>query len=304
MRIGDRELPSPVLLAPMAGVTDPPFRRLCLAMGAGAAVGEMVACAPGLRDTELSRRRFAAEGEPFPVVQLLGAEPAAMADAARYAAERGAACVDINFGCPARTVCGKACGAAVMADPRLAAAVMQAVREAVEVPVTVKMRLGWDEAHVNAPEIAAAAESLGLAAVTVHGRTRSQRFGGKAGYEVIQSVANALRIPVIANGDVDSPDKAIAVLAFTGAAGVMVGRAAYGNPWIFRDISRALRGERPLAPDPAARLADVAAHLDAHLAYWGGGERAVRSFRKHLRWYALREACRCGGALREACRCG
>ncbi len=290
MQIGPNKLVNPVILAPMAGVTDAPFRRICLELGAGLVVSEMVSARDDLRGTDLSRRRYEPDPwNPIPVVQLLGAEPGAMAEAARYAEDHGAAVVDINFGCPARKVCGMACGSAIMSDEPLARSILQAVAAAVRIPVTVKMRTGWDAGHKNAIEIARAAEDAGFAAVTIHGRTRTDLFKGEAEYGTIAQAVRALSIPVVANGDIASPQKAARVMEQTGAAAVMIGRAACGNPWLLGRVGAVLSGQRDSGgPERHAAGETVLRHWRYHLQYWGDSLGAVRTFRKHGRWYLER----------------
>lgn len=285
LKIGPHEIAVPVAVAPMAGMTDMPFREICREMGAGYAVGEMTASKAELRDTKKSQTRWACEGESgLKVVQLLGADPAMMADAARYAADSGADVVDINMGCPAKKVLQAACGSALMRDEALVARILEAVTAASPVPVTLKIRTGWDGEHRNAVEIARIAEAAGIALLTVHGRTREQRFTGHAEYKTIARVKAAVSIPVIANGDIDSGARAKAVLEATGCDGVMVGRASYGNPWIFSEAAFAL-GYRDYfeAPCLAERERVVLEHLDRHVDFYGESE--LRQFRKHLRHY-------------------
>ena len=290
MRIGSYALASPVILAPMAGITDAPYRRICLEQGAGLVVSEMVSARDDLRGTDLSRRRYEPDAwNPVPVVQLLGADPRAMAEAARYAQDAGFAVVDINFGCPARKVCGKACGSAIMGNEPLAREILEAVAKAVDVPVTVKMRTGWDGSHRNAIELAKAAEGAGFAAVTIHGRTREDLFRGTAEYRTIARAVRELSIPVVANGDIDGPQKALQVMKQTSAAGVMIGRAACGNPWLLGRIGTVLLGGAdPGEPDRKTAGRTVLRHLRYHLKYWGEGLAAVRTFRKHAGWYLAR----------------
>lgn len=306
LKIGPYVVESGLVLAPMAGVTDVPYRRVCRRMGAGLTVAEMAASDAHLRDSAMTQRRTRADADdPLPVVQLLGADPEEMARAAQIAQEGGARIVDINFGCPARMVCGKACGSAIMREPELARRIMRAVRQAVTLPVTVKMRTGWDDAHKNAADIARAAEQEGLAAVTVHGRTRAARFTGQSDALEIARVVRAVSIPVVANGDVLEPADVLALIEKTGAAGVMIGRGAYGNPWIFRRARALLAGDRdPGLPARSEAGGTVLEHFDAHVDYWvreeakGGDDEqlergrlaALRSFRKHARWYMTRFA--------------
>lgn len=290
MQIGPYHLDGNLVLAPMAGVTDAAFRVTCLNSGAAYAVGEMAASGTHLLQTEMTRRRYTCDGhEKFPVVQILGADPTEMAHAAALAQECGAAMVDVNFGCPARVVCGKACGSAVMRDPKLAGEILKAVSAAVTVPVSVKMRTGWDEKSKNAVEIAKMAQDAGFALVTIHGRTRAQRFAGSVNRDDIAAVVRALQIPVIANGDVRNPEDALSMIKSTGAAGVMIGRGAYGNPWLFTRAQALLDGKEDPGEPMAAAMRDVVlGHLSA--LFWGeqdpSREQAlVRTFRKHLRYY-------------------
>lgn len=276
----------------MAGVTDAAFRVICGRLGAAYAVGEMAASGTHLLETDMTRRRYACDArERFPVVQILGADVREMANAAALAQDCGASMVDVNFGCPARVVCGKACGSAVMRDPALAADILRAVAKAVTIPVSVKMRTGWDEATKTAVEIARAAQDVGFSLVTVHGRTRAQRFGGGVNRSDIAEVVRALDIPVLANGDVTTPEEALAMIAETGAAGVMIGRAACGNPWLFARAQAVLDGKPDPGSPEAARVRSV---VHEHLAALFENEAVedetretalVRTFRKHLRHY-------------------
>lgn len=290
MQIGPCKLSAPVVLAPMAGLTDAPFRRICLECGAGLVVGEMTSSEGRLRNTNVSQQRFTPDpADPLPVVQIVGADPAMMADAAAWAQKCGARIVDVNFGCPARAMCGKACGSAVMRDPALAREILQAVAQAVTIPVTVKMRSGWDAEHATALEIALAAQEAGFAAVTIHGRTRAQKFTGQAEYDTAKLLVDHLRIPVIVNGDIDTPTKAWTVLKATGAAGVMVGRAACGNPWLLGRVAAVCAGQDdPGEPDAAEVCRLASRHWQLHEAYWGCTVKAVRSFRRHLLAYSAR----------------
>ena len=288
MRIGLIELPNNLFVAPMAGVTDRPFRMLCRSLGAGYAVSEMVTSKRELWSSLKTSRRADHEGEAAPIaVQIAGVDPAEMADAARYNIDRGAQIIDINMGCPAKKVCNQWAGSALMQDEPLALAIVQAVVAAcapLHVPVTLKMRTGWCEAERNAVRIARAAESAGVAMVAVHGRTREQGYKGDAEYHTVAAVKAALRIPVVANGDVDSPAKAREVLQRTGADALMIGRAAQGRPWIFREIAHFLATGTLLAP-PRTREVQrwLTAHLHEHHRLYG--ERTgVRSARKHIGW--------------------
>ncbi len=286
MRIGPYSLRNKLVLAPMAGVTDRPFRQLCKALGAGMAVSEMVTSRPELRDSLKSRRRRDHEGEVEPrIVQILGAEPAAMAQAARENVAEGAQVIDINMGCPAKKVCNKAAGSALLQDEPLVREILEAVVGAVDVPVTLKIRTGVDREHKNALAIARLAEASGIQALAVHGRTRADLYKGEAEYETIRAIKAEVRIPVMANGDVDSPEKALAVLEATGADAVMVGRAAQGRPWIFREIEHFLATGKHLAapaPDEVARI--MLGHLENLYSFYGEFS-GVRVARKHISWY-------------------
>jgi len=273
----------------MAGVTDRPFRQLCKRLGAGYAVSEMVTSRPDLWDTLKTSRRANHEGEPGPIaVQIAGTEPQMMADAARYNIDRGAQIIDINMGCPAKKVCSKWAGSALMQDEVLALQIVSATVQACAphgVPVTLKMRTGWCHAEKNAVQLARAAEAAGVQMVTVHGRTREQGYKGNAEYDTIAAVKAALRIPVVANGDINSPEKARAVLAATGADAVMVGRAAQGRPWIFREIAHFLAtGDTLVQPLVAEVKLLLLAHLQDHYSLYGEFA-GVRTARKHIGWY-------------------
>ena len=270
----------------MAGVTDRPFRALCKRLGAGYAVSEMVASNPRLWDTGMSRRRIDHEGEIAPIaVQIAGADPLLMAEAARYNVERGAQIIDINMGCPAKKVCNAAAGSALLADEPLVAAILAAVVGAVAMPVTLKIRTGPRPDARNALTIARIAEDAGVQALTVHGRTRACAFVGAVEYDTIAAVKRAVRIPVIANGDIATPECAKAVLQHTGADAVMIGRAAQGRPWIFREIAHFLAtGEHLPPPTVAEARALIVAHLHDHYAFYGEVT-GLRTARKHLGWY-------------------
>ncbi|MCR5866739.1 MAG: tRNA dihydrouridine synthase DusB [Aquincola tertiaricarbonis] len=288
MKIGHVELPNRLFVAPMAGVTDRPFRMLCKQLGAGYAVSEMVTSKRELWKSLKTSRRADHTGESAPIaVQVAGVDPAEMADAARYNIDRGAQVIDINMGCPAKKVCNVWAGSALMRNEPLALRIVEAVVAACaprNVPVTLKMRTGWCDTERNAVTMARAAEAAGVAMVTVHGRTREQGYSGQAEYDTIAAVKTALSIPVVANGDIDSPEKARAVLAYTGADALMVGRAAQGRPWIFREIAHYLATGTLLPPPP---VADVRGWLVAHLLdHYGlyGEQSGVRSARKHIGW--------------------
>ncbi|PBS13268.1 tRNA dihydrouridine synthase DusB [Lysobacteraceae bacterium NML93-0792] len=287
MQIGPYRIEPNVVLAPMAGVTDKPFRQLCKRLGAGLAMSEMTISDPRFWQTEKSLRRMDHAGEPAPVgVQIAGTEPAMLAEAARYNVDHGAQIIDINMGCPAKKVCNAWAGSALMQDEALVARILDAVVRAVDVPVTLKIRTGWCAEHRNAPTIARIAEDAGIAALAVHGRTRDQHYTGTAEYDTIAAIKAALSIPVLANGDIDSPDKALAVLRHTGVDAVMVGRAAQGRPWIFREIAHFLATGEHLAPPTLEEIRDILlGHLDALHAFYGEVS-GVRIARKHLGWYA------------------
>lgn len=287
MQIGPYRIDPPVVLAPMAGVTDKPFRMLCKRLGAGLCVSEMTTSDPRFWNTPKSLRRMDHVGEPEPVsVQIAGTEPAQLAEAARYNAAHGAELIDINMGCPAKKVCNVAAGSALLRDEALVARILEAVVGAVDVPVTLKIRTGWCRETRNALTIARIAEASGIAALTIHGRTRNDFYEGEAEYATIAAVKAAVRIPVIANGDITSPQKAKAVLEATGADAVMVGRAAQGRPWIFREIAHFLATGTELPPVTLAEVRDVLiGHLE-HLHAFYGEPQGVRIARKHLGWYA------------------
>ncbi len=286
MQIGPYRLASRLVLAPMSGVTDRPFRTLCRRYGAALAVSEMVSSNPALRHDRKTLRRSDHAGEPEPrAVQILGNEPEAMADAARMNVDRGAQIIDINMGCPAKKVCQKAAGSALLRDERLVARILEAVVGAVSVPVTLKIRTGWDPAHRNAVTIAKIAENSGIDAITVHGRTRACGFSGQAEYLTIREIKQTVGIPVIANGDIDSPERAAAVLELTGADAVMIGRAALGNPWLFRRIDRFLCGSAQSAAPETEEIRNVVLdHLQGLYAFYGE-HLGVRIARKHVGWY-------------------
>ena len=286
MRIGPYVLPSRVLLAPMAGVTDRPFRVLCRSFGAALAPSEMITSDQRLWHTRKSRQRMNHDGEPEPrVVQLTGADPAALAEAARANVALGAQIIDLNMGCPAKKVCGRACGSALLTDEPLVARILEAVVRAVDVPVTLKIRTGWDREHRNGANIACIAESCGIAALAVHGRTRADLFEGTAEYHTIRDIKSRVRMPVFANGDIDTPQKAREVLDFTGADGVMIGRASHGAPWMFRAVNAYLHSGIAKRTLLRTELRDIIlGHLDALYSFYGE-ESGVRIARKHLGWY-------------------
>jgi tRNA-dihydrouridine synthase B len=287
VHIGPYVIRNNLVVAPMAGVTDRPFRQLCKRHGAGYAVSEMVGSNPALRNTAKSLRRIDHCGEVEPIaVQIAGADPESMADAARYNVDRGAQIIDINMGCPAKKVCNAAAGSALLANEPLVAAIVDAVVRAVEVPVTLKIRTGVDPDHRNALAVARIAERGGVRALAVHGRTRKCGFVGPVEYATIQAVKAAVSLPVIANGDIATPEQARRVLAYTGADALMIGRAAQGRPWLFREIRHYLDcGETLPPPTVAEAHAAVVLHLAEHYAFYGE-EAGVRIARKHLGWYA------------------
>ena len=287
MHIGPHNIDPPLILAPMAGVTDKPFRLLCKRLGAGYAVSEMTSSDPRLWRTRKSSYRLDHAGEPAPIgVQIAGTDSEALAAAARHAVENGAEIVDINMGCPAKKVCNAWAGSALLKDEALVERIVRSVVTAVDVPVTLKIRTGWDRENRNGVRIARIAEDAGVSALAVHGRTRDMLYTGDAEYDTIAAIKQAVRIPVIANGDVTSPEKARAVLAATGADALMIGRAAQGRPWIFREIAHFLAtGELVPPPSIAAVCDSLLEHVRALHSFYG--ELAgVRIARKHLAWYA------------------
>jgi tRNA-dihydrouridine synthase B len=288
MQIGSIPVANRLFVAPMAGVTDRPFRRLCKALGAGYAVSEMVTSQRSLWNSLKTSRRLNHEGEVEPIAaQIAGTDPAMMADAARYNIDRGAQIIDINFGCPAKKVCNTWAGSALMRNEPLALSIIEAVVGACaprNVPVTVKMRTGWAMDHRNAPSIARAAQAAGVSMLTVHGRTREQGYGGRAEYETVAHIKSVVSIPVVANGDIDSPEKARDVLAQTGVDALMIGRAAQGRPWIFREIAHFLATGEHLEPPRVTEVSGwLCDHLLDHYSLYGD-EAGVRSARKHIGW--------------------
>jgi len=287
MRIGPISLKTQTVLAPMAGVTDKPFRLLCKELGAGYAVSEMTTSDPRLWKTKKSLWRMDHAGEPDPIgVQIAGADPAVLAEAARYNVDHGAQIIDINMGCPAKKVCHAWCGSALLQDEALVAKILEAVIAAVDVPVTLKIRTGWNANNKNGVRIAALAEDAGVAMLAVHGRTREMMYTGVAEYATVAEIKSRVRIPVVVNGDIDSPHKAKHVLQETGADAVMIGRAAQGRPWLFREINHYLAtGE--LLPEPA--VSEISEILGGHLRRlydFYGEDTGVRFARKHMGWYA------------------
>ncbi|MBX9629914.1 MAG: tRNA dihydrouridine synthase DusB [Burkholderiales bacterium] len=287
MQVGPYILHNRLAVAPMAGVTDRPFRQLCKMLGAGYAVSEMTASDTRLWNTDKSRRRRDHDGEVAPIaVQIAGTEPVQMAEAARLNVAHGAQIIDINMGCPAKKVCNVLAGSALLRDEAKVGAILDAVVAAAGVPVTLKIRTGWDREHRNAVSVARIAETAGIRALVVHGRTRADLYNGTAEYDTIAEVKAAVGIPVIANGDIDSPEKAGQVLHQTGADAVMIGRAALGRPWIFREMDHYLQTGRKLAPPDLTEVREILlAHVGALHAFYGEhtGPKVVR---KHVGWYA------------------
>ena len=286
MRIGPHILKNNLIVAPMAGVTDRPFRQLCKSMGAGMAVSEMVSSNSLLWGSEKTRRRADHAGEVDPIsVQIAGADPAMMAEAARYNVAQGAQIIDINMGCPAKKICNVMAGSALLQDELLVGRILDAVVSAVDVPVTLKIRTGWDTQHRNALAVARIAENAGVQALAIHGRTRACAYTGNAEYDTIAAVKAMVKIPIIANGDITTPEKVRQVLAYTGADAVMIGRAAQGRPWIFREISHYLATGKHL---PLPEVSEIHRVLIKHLhdLYDFYGEYSgVRIARKHISWY-------------------
>jgi tRNA-dihydrouridine synthase B len=287
MHIGPYQLKNNLVVAPMAGVTDRPFRQLCKRMGAGMAVSEMVASNSLLWGSEKTRRRADHAGEVDPIsVQIAGADPAMMAQAAQYNVDEGAQIIDINMGCPAKKVCNVMAGSALLQNEPLVRRIVEAVVRAVQVPVTLKIRTGWDRSNKNAVQVARLAEDAGIRALAVHGRTRACGYSGDAEYDTIAAVKSAVKIPVIANGDITTPEQAKRVLEYTGADAVMIGRAAQGRPWIFREIEHYLHTGSHLPPPEVEEIHRVlVAHLHDLYAFYGE-HTGMRVARKHISWYA------------------
>ncbi|TXI38537.1 MAG: tRNA dihydrouridine synthase DusB [Methylophilus methylotrophus] len=286
MQIGPHQLKNNLVVAPMAGVTDRPFRMLCKKMGAGLAVSEMVTSNSLLYGSEKTKRRANHEGEVSPIsVQIAGAEPAMMAEAARHNVENGAQIIDINMGCPAKKICNVMAGSALLRDEPLVSQILKAVVNAVDVPVTLKIRTGWDRQNKNAIQIARMAEDIGVQALTIHGRTRNDLYHGDAEYDTIAAVKQAIKIPLIANGDITTPEKAKFVLDYTQADAVMIGRAAQGRPWIFRETEHFLNtGEHMLPPTVDEIHQVMLEHLHDLYAFYGDLT-GMRVARKHISWY-------------------
>jgi tRNA-dihydrouridine synthase B len=286
MRVGSRTLRNNLFVAPMAGVTDRPFRQLCKKFGAGLAVSEMVASNSLLWGSPKTRRRANHEGEVDPIsVQIAGADPEMMAEAARYNVAQGAQIIDINMGCPAKKVCNTMAGSALLKDEALVGRILEAVVKAVDVPVTLKFRTGWDAANRNALRVTKIAEDSGVQLLSLHGRTRACGFSGRAEYDTIREVKRSTRLPVVANGDIATPEEAKQVLEHTGADGIMIGRAAQGRPWIFREIDHYLSTGERLPPPLVSEIHSVmVAHLQDLYAFYGL-ETGVKVARKHISWY-------------------
>jgi len=287
MQIGSYQLANNLVLAPMAGVTDRPFRQLCKKMGAGLAVSEMVSSNSLLWGSEKTKRRANHDGEVEPKsIQIAGADPRMMAEAARYNVDNGAQIIDINMGCPAKKVCNVMAGSALLQDEPLVSRILDAVVAAVDVPVTLKIRTGWDKSHRNGTRVARIAESAGVQALSIHGRTRACGYKGDAEYETIAAIKSAVAIPVIANGDITTPEKAKYVLEYTGADGIMIGRAAQGRPWIFREVEHFLETGEKLPEPSVAEVRDILLEHLRNLYSFYGEYTGVRVARKHISWYS------------------
>ena len=302
MHIGPYQLSNKLILAPMAGVTDLPFRKLCRSLGAGMAVSEMVSSNSLLWGSDKTKRRASHDGETDPKsVQIMGTDPAMMAQAAKYNRDTGAQLIDINMGCPAKKVCNVLAGSALMRDEKLVAEILTSVVESVDIPVTLKIRTGWDHQTRNAATIARIAEDCGIQSLAIHGRTRADQYRGDAEYDTIADVKSRIAIPVIANGDIKTPEKAKFVLDYTKADAVMIGRAAQGRPWIFREIEHYLNTGEYLPEPTVAEIRDIMlGHLDNLYAFYGEFT-GVRVARKHISWYSKGQSH--GGAFRQAvCR--
>ena len=286
MKIGPYQLSSPFVLAPMAGISDAPFRRLCRRFGAGMTTSEMTTADIRLWKTAKSRRRLDLDSDAEPVaVQIAGADPDQLAIAAGLCVERGAQIIDINMGCPAKKVCRQAAGSALLRDPELVKRILDRVVAAVDVPVTLKIRTGWDKAHRNAPEIARIAEQSGIQSLAVHGRTRACRYRGEAEYETVAQIKSELSIPVIANGDIRTPEKSLEVFRLSSVDGLMIGRGAQGRPWIFRELNFFRKNGTPVAPLDKREVRDIMLGHLVDLYQFYGDTTGVRVARKHLTWY-------------------
>ena len=288
MNIGSYKLSSKVLLAPMAGTSDKPFRMICRKQGAGLTTSEMVVIQSHLMNSNKSKYRLDFTSEKSPIsIQIAGSEADELANSAKKALEFGADIVDINMGCPAKKVCDKAAGSALMQNEKLVEDILNAVVRAVDVPVTLKMRTGWDDANKNAPTIAKIAEDNGIKMITVHGRTRTQKFKGDAEFDTIKKIVNQVSIPVVANGDIDSPKKARDILSFTGANAVMLGRATQGNPWLISQVNEFLtKGERTKEPSIARKIPQILGHIKQIHDFYGH-KMGTQLSRKHIFWYSM-----------------
>ena len=287
INIGPFALSSPVVLAPMAGISDAPFRRLCVSFGAGLAATEMTTADPGLRDAKKSRNRLNFKDSiGLRVVQIAGSDPLQLAHAAKHAVNQGAQIIDINMGCPAKKVCRQLAGSALLKDEDLVRRILDSVIEAVPVPVTLKIRTGWDPTRRNGVKIAQLAEQAGIQSIAVHGRTRACAFRGSAEYETIRAIKSAVKIPVFANGDIDTPEKAYSVMKLTRADGIMIGRSSRGQPWLFQQVIKFL-SEKVQIPMPSngTRRDIILSHLDSLYRFYGE-HTGVRVARKHLAWYS------------------
>ncbi len=299
MLIGPYKISTPLILAPMAGVTDRPFRQLCKQLGAGMAVSEMVSSNSLLWGSEKTRRRANHDGETDPIsVQIMGTEPAMMATAAKHNADNGAQIIDINMGCPAKKVCNVLAGSALMQNETLVKDILEAIVGAVDIPVTLKIRTGWDTSSKNALNIAQIAEQSGIQALAIHGRTRACMYKGDAEYDTIANVKSRISIPVIANGDIRTPEKAKFVLDYTGADAVMIGRAAQGRPWIFREIDHFLKTGQIMPSPNSTEIRDILLGHLANLYEFYGEYTGVRMARKHISWYSKGQ--KHGAAFRQA----
>ena len=288
MNIGSYKLSSKVLLAPMAGTSDKPFRMICREQGAGLTTSEMVVIQSHLMNSNKSKYRLDFTSEKSPIsIQIAGSEADELANSAKKALEFGADIVDINMGCPAKKVCNKAAGSALMQNEKLVEDILNAVVRAVDVPVTLKMRTGWDDQNKNAPTIAKIAEDNGIKMITVHGRTRTQKFKGDAEFDTIKKIVNQVSIPVVANGDIDSPKKARDILSFTGANAVMLGRATQGNPWLISQVNEFLtKGERTKEPSIARKIPQILGHIKQIHDFYGH-KMGTQLSRKHIFWYSM-----------------
>ena len=284
--IGPYTLPNPVVLAPMAGVTDRPFRQLCRRLGAGLVVGEMVSANPDLRNTRKSQLRLNHEGEPEPIaVQIMGGDPETLAASAVFNVANGAQIIDINMGCPAKKVCNKAAGSALLKDEGLVKEILHAVVESVDVPVSLKIRTGWAPEHRNGPTVAQMAEKAGIVSLAVHGRTRACGYRDTVEYDTIRTIKQSVSIPVFANGDITSARKAAEVMQYTGADGVLIGRAAQGRPWIFREVVHFLQTGEELPPPALNEVEQILLDHMAELYQFYGEYLGLRIARKHVSWY-------------------